>query len=133
MKSKKMIVNILFFAVMIILFIILHKSTSDSEKNRHNHGEFSIGFFIKYSPSGPGTSGGCRYYFYDGNGSRRSSMQHRDQPAQSEIKKIKEGDQYLVLYNDDGSDMLFDYPIKDSADFEKYVKEFTERRENNQE
>ena len=60
-------------------------------------------------------------------------MQHRDQPAQSEIKKIKEGDLYLVLYNDDGSDMLFDYPIKDSADFEKYVKEFTERRENNQE
>ena len=132
MKSKKMIVNILFFAVMIIMFIILHKSTSDSKKNRYNHGEFAIGYFIKYSPSGPGASSGCHYYFYDDIGKRRSSMQRRGQPAQSEIRKIKEGDQYLVLFNEDGSDLLFDYPIKDSADFKKYVKEFTERRKNNQ-
>lgn len=126
--KKKVIVNALFFTIMIIIFIIFHKSTSNSENNRYYHGKFAIGYFLKYSPSSPGASSGCHYYFYNDEGKRRSSMQRRGQPNQSEITKIKEGDRYLVIYNDNGSDLLLDHPIKDSTDFKQHVKKFIELR-----
>ena len=39
--------------------------------------------------------------------------------------------EFLVLYLPEkpkNAIMLFDYPIKDSTDFERYVKEFEEKR-----
>lgn len=39
---------------------------------------------------------------------------------------IQKGDKYLVVYNEKNpkeSCMLFEYPIKDSGDFERYVKD----------
>ena len=39
---------------------------------------------------------------------------------------VQKGDKYLVIYNEKNpkeSCMLFEYPIKDSKDFERYIKE----------
>ena len=43
-------------------------------------------------------------------------------------KTLKAGDQFLVLYNEDGEGIFFNYPIKDSTDFKRYVREFEEMR-----
>lgn len=44
---------------------------------------------------------------------------------------VKDGEKYLVLYKKDNpaeNRMFFKYPIKDSTDFKRYVKEFEQMR-----
>lgn len=48
--------------------------------------------------------------------------------------KINEGDKFLVLYlreKPKTAVMLFDYPIRDSVEFKKYVNEFEQKRKHN--
>jgi len=51
-------------------------------------------------------------------------------------KKSKPGMKFLVIYdtvNPKESIIRLDYPIKDSTDFRRYVKEFEQKRKQNEE
>ena len=55
--------------------------------------------------------------------------------AGSKFYNVKKGEKYLVFYKQDNPEksiIRLDYPIKDSTDFKRYVKEFEQMRKEKQ-
>ncbi|MCW0485028.1 hypothetical protein [Gaoshiqia sediminis] len=83
-----------------------------------------------------GNSKGYRYHFssaqkqyhYFNDKGVAYSMENKYLPSSEERKNIKPGDKFLVIFNKDGSQLYFDYPILDSLDFEKNIKIIEELR-----
>ena len=115
----------LFLIGLLVAAYFLDKSFKKSEKNLIGNGSFTIGTFKKFTWGSNGQH--LIYYFYD-NGKYRSDGSSSKFPDFEQQKTIFEGDQFLVIYNDWGSTIFFECPIKDSTDFQRYVKEFEERR-----
>lgn len=93
------------------------------------NGIFTIGTFKKFTFSvGHGGGHHLEYFYYDEEGKYHSDSNVAVFPDKEQRKTISEGDKFFVVYNKDGSLIFFEYPIKDSTDFQRYVKEFEERR-----
>ena len=96
----------------------------------------SLGTIIRYRRSNhtPGSSSGYEYSFFDYSKKKHISL-FEETGTLTPIQKtnIKNGDKFLVIYLlKEGSLILFDYPIKDSTDFKRYVKEFERMRKEKQ-
>ena len=121
--------NIIFLIVLIGGFIYFQKSIEKSESNRLKLGKYAIGSFIIFNNQlGRSYINKYEYFFYDDSGNKYYRGDSKKLPKGNFRKNIIEGDQFLVIYDEDGSDIYFDYPIKDSIDFRRYVKEFEEMR-----
>ncbi len=123
--------------VCILLFIFVSRSQKQGNERILNNGEFTIGEVTFYSSSKPG------FIIPRGSGSTAKPSEvslkytidttiyknrYNNGPGISHIPDtgIYEGEKYLVIYdkkNPSKSRMLFKYPIKDSGDFERYVKD----------
>ena len=146
LKRNKMIENI--FTVLVIAGLIIlgtkHRRERHVYKNKLLHyASYSIGE-VSYYRSGrnslivpriannTGRTPTVEYYF-SLNGDtfvNKYDAYKADVPT----KGVKEGGKYLVLYNKSNpaeNRMFFDYPIKDSTDFKRYVKEFEDMRKRN--
>jgi hypothetical protein len=114
---------------LLVAAYFLDKSFKKSEKNLIENGSFTIGTFKKFTFSvGHGGGHHLEYFYYDEEGKYHSDSNVPIFPDKEQRKTIFEGDQFLVIYNDWGSTIFFECPIKDSTDFQRYVKEFEERR-----
>jgi len=139
MKKKKDTMGEWIIALIIgglVLFFLL-RSQKQEEERIINNGKFTIGEVTFYSSSKPGfiipRGGGStpkpskvnfkyvvdsiEYENHEANGPGISYIPN---------KGIQEGERYLVIFNinnPEDSKMLFKYPIKDSGDFERYVKD----------
>ena len=117
------------------IFIYLYyatKCTNNSEAELLLGGEFAIGTFkdFYYNPGRAGADRIFEYYFYvSGNYKSNGSTFRGKFPDKTDRRNIFKGDQFLVLHNDDGSRILFEFRIRDSTDFIKYVKQFEELRQ----
>lgn len=125
--KKKYMINFIFIIVIILFFIYLKKSTNKFEEKLLFNGKFAIGRFEQF---GYGyKAGGSNYkYSYDEDGRIRYVTGQRKMPDSELSNMIKNGDQFLVLYNNEGELIYFDKPIRDSTDFKRYVHEFEEMR-----
>jgi hypothetical protein len=117
------------FLISILSIVYFSKEKKISEKEKLTNGNFSIGTFKKATWSF-GRAGGLSlaYYYYDEEGKYRDSRNANKFPDKEQRKNIFEGDKFFVVYNNDGSLIFYDKPIKDSTDFQRYVKEFEDMR-----
>lgn len=119
----------------VILFFLL-RSQKQEQETFLNKGEFTIGEVTFYSSSKPGfiipkgsgsTPKPSNVFFEYKINNTIYEMRYSNSPGISYIPDtgVHEGEKYLVIYdknNPKKSRMLFEYPIKDSSDFERYVK-----------
>ncbi len=130
--------------VIVILFIIgglviIHYGKKKETRRRNflkNEGEFSIGVF-GYRTFDNGTLHSVTFsYVVMGEKYKRSDMfcyydSSKASDAFDDKRLAKEDDKFLVLYdkkNPKEAIIRLDYPIKDSADFKRYVKKFEQMR-----
>ncbi|MGF7138766.1 hypothetical protein [Roseimarinus sediminis] len=132
MKKKGFIKSnykILVFIGIIIVGYFINKSSQSIDDEIKQNGKYAIGTFKEFSMSF-GHAGGrsLEYFYYDNVGKYENGSNSNIFPDKEKRKTIFEGDQFLVLYDNDGSMIFFECPIKDSTDFKRYVKEFEEKR-----
>ncbi|MDX8340950.1 hypothetical protein SLH46_17255 [Draconibacterium sp. IB214405] len=139
-KRTKIIRDIIFLSVIVIGLFWLTKSSNESEEIRFQEGNFAIGFVDKYERGAIlGNSNGYRYHFDSGQKQYHYFNQKgiaykkesRNLPPIEERDKIKTGDKFLVIFDKDGSQLLFDYPISDSLDFKAHIKTVEKLRDYN--
>lgn len=127
--KRKYMLNLIFLIGLIGVFLYFQNWTNKFEKRLLKDGKFAIGTFTKHIyPLGRSYSNKYEYSFSDDSGNNHSKGDSKNLPKGNFREEVKEGDQFLVLYNEDGSDIYFDRPIKDSTDFKRYIKEFEEMR-----
>ena len=131
-QRRKNLIEFLFVATICIGGIIYFQNGTDKiEKRILNEGKFAIGTFIKHEyPMGRAYSNKYRYSFNDEYGKTyyRGDTRNISKGDWDFRLSVFEGDKFLVLYNEDGSMIYFDHPIKDSTDFKRYIREFEEMR-----
>lgn len=134
-KKKDRIQLILFFLVVGIVFVWVDKSSKKDDDTRFIKGDFAIGYIDKYTYGfGRGSSRGFDYHFsfndkkyhYFNDKGISYGRESWKLPPSNERKKIMKGDMFLVMFDENGSRLLFKYPIRDSADFKRY-KELIEQ------
>jgi hypothetical protein len=115
-----------------IILYFLDKSTSKFETELLKSGKFAIGTFKGYSYSlgSRGSDEHFEYFYYDSKGKYHNggSTFGGKYPDRKQRKTLFRDDKFLILYNTDGSLILFDYPIRDTTDFNRYIKEFEQIR-----
>lgn len=125
--KRKHIMEIGFLAFSIIGLILFTHWGNKIEKKRFQDSKFAIGTFQGSGYSYKAGGDNYKYSYYNEDEGRvlnkTDQVRMNNQP-----RTLKPGDQFLVLYNKDGSGMYFDRPIKDSSDFKWYVQEFEEMR-----
>ncbi len=137
MQNKLRIFSVVFF---ILVFILVSKLSNKNRSHRdtlNKEGWLTIGVIRAKSYSGSKSvsytyrvgenelKGGDTNYYMD---SHKSSYVFLDN------EKSKPGSKFLVIYDKENpkeSIIRLDYPIKDSTDFKRYVKEFEEMRKRN--
>ncbi|MDA3867952.1 MAG: hypothetical protein PF489_14570 [Salinivirgaceae bacterium] len=125
MDSRKIIIGVIFA----LFIIIVSKWNRDSKKDNVmkilEQGQCAIGYFTKAIKAGgawPGYPDKSSYYFCIENDTMHDLNRNLYPPPEIEAT-IKKGDKFLVLYLEDDprySRIIFDYPIKDSSDFQDY-------------
>jgi hypothetical protein len=122
---------LLLIGITILIYLLL-KSKKEFENSLMNEGKLSIGTFESFSSSinNRGSGHSFKYKYINDVGELIKYTQLSKYPSKNVRKYVFEGDKFLILYNNDGSLMLFDKPIKDSTDFQLYVREFEEMRKN---
>lgn len=141
MKMDKVITAlfVVFFLGGVILIQFGSKKSRVKRDSLALYGGFSIGEFNGRSSSASSkgrTSSIVFSYAIDSkNYKRGDSRCMEDSPkaaiAFTDPDKARPGDKFLVLYDKEDPDravIRLDYPIKDSADFKRYVKEFEQMR-----
>lgn len=134
-KKKMEIIKLLIFLLCIGGFFLL-KEVSKNETDRiFKNGKYVIGIVTEFS-SGSGSliaprllnqPGMPAYVKYKYTIKSKVYIKRYDaNTTKIPLKGVKAGDKYLVIYHKKDpkkSRMLFDRPIKDSSDFERYVKD----------
>ena len=115
------------FIVLVLLFFLDHFN-KDINKEIFRTGKLAIGVFIRFDTQFVGFSRSYYYYYYNELGIKFSPVNSENMPNSNQRKNIKEGDCFLVIYDENGSSIFFDKPIKDSIDFKKYNQEFEQMR-----
>lgn len=130
MKQKKNN-NLEWIFVLVITIgglFLLERFTKKSESNLMENGKFSIGTFEEFGFGFKAGGRNYKYYYLDENGKVANKVDQERMPKNELRKILKRGDQFLVIYNNHGSGIYFDRPIKDSTDFKRYVQEFEAMR-----
>lgn len=139
-KKKVRIQQILFLLVMVIVLVWVDKSSKKNGEIRFLKGDFAIGYIDKYTfGSGRGSNSGFDYHFsyndkkyhYFNDKGISYGRESWKLPPSDERKKIMKGDMFLVMFDENGSRLLFKYPIRDSADFKRYIKLIEQERVGN--
>ena len=129
MKKKKSIITEISFIIVVIVVIVY---LTDSRKKLNNeiflNGNFAIGTFTKFITQSIGQSRSYNYFYNNKQGEKVDVVSSEYLPKREQRKKIIKGDQFFVIYNDDGASIFFDRPIKDSSDFKQYINEIQEIR-----
>lgn len=126
--KKKKFMELLVVVLVIVGLIFLNKAGNKFNDELIYSGKFAIGTFVQFSTQLVGFSRSYKYYYYNNNGNKRYSVDSKNMPDKKMRKNIKKGEQFFVLYNEDGASIFFNKPINDSTDFENYVKEFKKLR-----
>lgn len=127
--KRKYMLNIIFLIVAIGGIIYFQKSIENSENKRLKTSKYAIGTFEGFGYASRAGGINYKYSYYNKDEGRKKNKTDQSRMPKIEQRKILiEGDQFLVLYNEDGSSIYFNYPIKDSIDFKRYVQEFEEMR-----
>ena len=114
----------------VVVFILLKNSIKDQYEYVINNGEFSIGTVLSYSKgkpvnialNQPGESPKVKYKYSVNGKNYEYVLSASVMPIPQDVVV---GQQYLIKYLKDDparSIMLFDYPIKEEGDFERYVR-----------
>jgi len=138
MKIDKIVLVIL-IACLIGGFILIQFGSKKSIKEREFlafNGGFAIGAFESRNMSNSSTYSISFNYSvnskeYHGGDTRCFEDSSEAADAFTNKDKAKPGDKFLVLYNNEKpkkSIIRLDYPIRDSSDFKRYVKEFKQMR-----
>ncbi len=124
--KKKSVIEFLIVAIVFTGVILFSNNWKRKfTKSLLESGDFAIGTFIKSGVNIVGYSHYYKYYYHNKLGKDVFRIKQHSVP--NKLKNvIKRGDQFLVIYNEDGSILFFDKPIKDSTDFKHYIKEFEE-------
>ncbi|WP_429412741.1 hypothetical protein [Roseimarinus sediminis] len=127
---KNMIEIILVSALAIGVFSYRLLNNKD-EQEIMKKGEFAIGTVVGISKTGWYSRANVSFSFY-------CDTQKIVKPLSKYPSNIKvqRDERFLVTYlpnNQKKAIMLFDYPIKDSTDYKRYVKEFEQKRMQKQE
>lgn len=124
MKMKNIISLGLVFLLVVLTFVY-----RSHKRNRENlietNGYPAIGEVYTFSEY---SKGGSNIKF-----KYQINRMHYSQIGKPIPEWLKKGDKFLVLYLEKDpreSILLLDYPIKDSTDFQRYVKEFEQKRKN---
>ncbi|MDX8338182.1 hypothetical protein SLH46_03235 [Draconibacterium sp. IB214405] len=143
-KRNKWIKRIFTISIIILTVIVgmNHRNNGKSEKeNLLKNGLFAIGEIIDYSspksalaaPNVSSTGKPAELQFSVRINEQEYICDYDEWSGEIPHEGIEVGNKYLVLYPKDFSSkefrMQFDYPIKDSTDFKRYVVEFEKRRE----
>lgn len=121
--------GLIIFIIVVVAIIYFSKDKKLSVTEKLENGKFTIGTFKKSTWSFGRTGGhSLTYYFYDESGKYRDSRSAFKFPEKEQWENFIEGDKFFVIYNEKGSLIFYDKPIKDSTDFQRYVKEFEEIR-----
>ena len=128
MKKKSIIEFLIVLTVGVGSTLIFINQRKASYKAKIESGDFAIGTFIQFGVNLVGYSHYYKYYYHSKQRGKIFYVDSGRMPDDKLKNKIKKGDQFFVIYNDDGASIFFDKPIKDSIDFKRYVKEFEEMR-----
>ena len=139
-KKTKILRDLIFLSAIVIGLFWLTKSSNKSEEIRFQNGNFAIGHIDKYEGGAfLGNSNGYRYHFdsaqkqyhYFNDKGVAYKKEITNLPPREERGKIKTGDKFLVIFDENGSQLLFDYPIYDSLDFKLHIKTIEKLRDYN--
>ena len=143
MKRNKKVERIFTISIIILTVIVgmNHRKNRKSEKeNLLQNGLFAIGEVIYYSsskspiaaPKISNTGKPAKIEFSVRINGQKYICKYDEWSGEIPNEGIEVGNKYLVLYPKDFSPnkcrMQFDYPIKDSTDFKKYIVEFEKER-----
>ncbi|WP_297096869.1 hypothetical protein [uncultured Draconibacterium sp.] len=143
MKRNKKVERIFTISIIILTVIVgmNHRKNRKSEKeNLFQNGLFTIGEVIYYSsPKSPiaapkisNTGKPAEIEFSVKINGQKYICKYDEWSGEIPNEGIEVGNKYLVLYPKKFSPnecrMQFDYPIKDSIDFKKYIAEFEKIR-----
>jgi hypothetical protein len=140
LRKKSTIQQILFLLVLVIGFVWLDRCSKKDDEARFLKGDFAIGYIDEYTIGlAKGSSTGFYYHFscndkkyhYFNDKGIKQSLESWKLPPRDERKKIKQGDKFLVMFDENGSRLFFKYPIRDSADFKQYIKLIEQERAEN--
>lgn len=138
LKRKKRMENIILgiiFIVAVILYNIRTKEKEEFQKKLLANASYSIGEVSKYFPrkmkvfNGTGRDANVEFHFIADEKEYINKYEASDAKVPDEGVTV--GEKFLVLYlkdNPEESRMFFDYPVKDSIDFKRYVMEFEEMK-----
>lgn len=138
LKRKKKMENIILgiiFIVVIILYNIRTKEKEEYQEKLLANAYYSIGEVSKYFPrkmrifNNTGRSANVEYHFMAN--AKEYTNKYTASDAKVPDEGVSVGERFLVLYlkdNPEESRMFFEYPVKDSIDFKRYVKEFEEMK-----
>lgn len=121
--SKMWLIGCLFILLFsLILYFYLRENTG--KKIERNMG-YAIGSFQSAIVGGPIANTNIFFSFETANLTKLDRIFAKGKIGG--YKNAKKGDHYLVIYditNPENCQILFDYPIKDSIDFIRYLEEF---------
>lgn len=126
--ERKNMINLIVAVVLIIAAIFIQKSVEEGEQNRLMTGKFAIGSFKEFNYTNTRIKEYDYSYYNEDESCKLYKHGSGRLPNSDQCEKIKKGDRFLVIYNRNGSDIYFKYPIKDSTDFRRYVQEIEEMR-----
>lgn len=122
-KTTSIYLSITLIAL-ILLFIFAHFLRKDSEKRIISNLGYSIGILRNVTTAG--TPMKTEVYFdFKANSKAYNKMKNKGKIIG--YKEAVQRAQYLVIYdteNPENCQILFDYPIKDSTDFIRYLEGF---------
>lgn len=116
--KKKNVISLGLFLLLIVLTFVYRSQKQNRENFIKTNGQPAIGevyTFSTYSRSGSSIK-----YKYHVN------RMHYSQIGKSIPEWLQKGDKFIVMYLEKDpreSILLLDYPIKDSIDFQNYIKE----------
>ena len=134
---QKFLSRLIIFIFFGFLFYYIIKSSNENSTKRENFaekGNLAVGIIKSKSYSGNRSvsykfyvennefSGGDTRYYMDSNEAYNTFLDN---------EKSKPGKKFLVIYDENiqkKSIIRLDYPIKDSTDFKRYLKEFEQLR-----
>ncbi|MFA6922994.1 MAG: hypothetical protein WC223_01960 [Bacteroidales bacterium] len=132
--------NIILSAIIIIisfiLILILNKTTQKENDKIISNGSYTIGTVSVYSSgkgaiiapkiiNSPSNPPWVKYTYTVNN--KIYNNRYNAGNYKMPFEGVNEGERYLVVYKKDKPEkslMLFDYPIRNDSDFEKYMEEF---------
>ena len=127
-KMRINIIEIILVSALVIGVISYRLLINKDDQEIMKKGEFAIGTVVRISETGWYSRANVSFSFYCDT--QKIVKPLSKYPSNIKVQRDK---RFLVAYlpnNQKKAIMLFDYPIKDSADFKRYLKEFERNKKN---